>query len=128
MNEKGFFLLETIVLGTILIAAASVTYLFSAASRQQLHNEAAIAAAFLGQEQIARIEGKSKNELNTLGSVGWLGEGTNPVALNGYEFDVKTEIKPYEGTGIRYVAVTLSWTENGKKVSQTYRKLVDGRE
>lgn len=124
MREKGFFLIDTVILGAVLIAAASVSYLFNAASRQQLNNEAAIAAAFLGQEQIARIEAKPINELSIMSTAAWQGNGTNPVVLNGKEFYIDTTLEAVEGGRFRLVNVKVSWTEDAKTVTQTYRKLV----
>lgn len=124
MNQKGYFLLETIILGAILTAAVSVTLVFSMARRQCLHNEAAVAAAFLGQEQIAFIEAEPKAVIASAASFDWLGNGSEPIELNGCRYMVSTRLEAAEDVRFRLVTVTLSWEENNKTVTHTCRKLV----
>lgn len=124
MNQKGFFLLETVILGAVLTAAVSVTLVFSMARRQCLHNEAAVTAAFLGQEQIALIEAEPKAVIAAATSFDWLGKGTEPIEMNGSKYMVETRLEPAEDVRFRLVTVTLSWEENNKKVTQKCQKLV----
>lgn len=125
MREKGFLLLETILTGAILLAAASVCLVFGAAERQLLHNEAAVTAAFLGKEQLARAESRPKSTLLAESSLPWLGKGENPHRLNGREFLVDTAVLPSADVRFREVVVRVAWEENGRQVIQEHRKLVN---
>ena len=123
-NQKGYFLLEATVLIAVLLAAASAVFVFGMAKAQSVHNEAAVAAAFLGQEQLAYVEAQPTEILMSANSFDWMGTGSSPVLLNGQSYTVTTGLEADADERFRRVLVTVAWDENNKKVVQTYRKLV----
>lgn len=127
MKERGFFLPETVLLGAMLLAAASVWSIFGTAEQQLLQNEAAVTAVFLAQEQLARVEALPKSEISSASTLARLG-GENPTKLNGKSFTVTTEVSPSEDVRFRKVSVKVWWTQGKKVLKKSYQKLVSCHE
>ena len=123
-EQKGYFLLETVILGAVMLAAASTVLVFSMASRLCVHNETAVAAAFLCQEQLAYIEAQDKTILASADSMTWQGKNSEQVELNGHKYMITTKITPYDDPGFCKAVVTICWDEKDRKVEQKYQKLV----
>ena len=126
-GERGFFLIEAVALAFIIFAASFSFVLFSALTRQREDASALVTAAFIAEEQIAYAEAQPKSYLSSVDTLPWLGDGAEPIKLNGREFHVSTAVRPAEG-GLRSVEVTLSWQERGKTKEKMYRRLVDCHE
>lgn len=125
MKEKGYFLLEGIILGILFLAVIPIAQLFGVAHIQFLCNEAEITAKYLGMEQISYIEAKNKEEIRISDSFNWLGKGETPVLINNNSFDIKTTIKNTDDERLKQIIVTVSWEIKGKKQEQVHRKLVE---
>lgn len=124
-QEAGFFLLETLILGMIVTALALVCYSYLFLNWQRLYCEGAVTASFLAQKQIALIEARPAAWLRSVGEVPWLEDGASPVERNHRQFYLTSRItdSPY-GSRLRSVEVTVAWEEQGKRLEQSYRKLV----
>lgn len=124
-QEAGFFLLETLILGMIVAALALVCYSYLFLNRQRLYCEGAATASFLAQKQIALIEAQPAAWLRSADTVPWLGDGDSPVARNYRLFYLTTRITDSAyGTRLRAIEVNVAWEEQGKRLEQSYRKLV----
>ena len=124
-QEAGFFLLDTLVLGMIVTAIALVCSSYLFLNRQRLYGEGAVTASFLAQKQIALIEARPATWLRSADVVPWLGDEDSPVVRNHRQFSLATRItdSPY-GARLRFVEVRVVWEEQGRRIEQTYRKLV----
>lgn len=124
-QEAGFFLLDTLVLGMIVTVIALVCSSYLLLNRQRLYAEGAVTASFLAQKQIALIEARPAAWLRSADAVPWLGDGDSPVARNHRQFSIATRVtdSPY-GARLRSIEVHVVWEEQGRRIEQSYRKLV----
>ena len=114
-REKGFLLIETLVLGMLLLAVSGMLIFYRAAIGLQKHSEFETTAAFLAQEQLACVEAASPDCWRTHGSLDWMGEGKMPLLCNGCSFVVETAVADgAESFSLRKVRVQVSWTEHGQ--------------
>ncbi len=127
-RENGFFLLETVLLGLILMAAAEAFLLYSTTEHMRINSEAATTAAFLAQEQLALAEGQDVETLSQAVTLPWLGEG-DAVEKNGYHYEVETILQETVGDmSLREVTVNISWTENHKNKKMSFQRVVKCRD
>ncbi len=128
-REKGFALVETVILGAILTVASLICLSFAVLNEQHRRNEAEVTAVFLAQEQMALAEAKPAAYLRSATSLPWLGDGANPVVRNHVAFEIATEIAGAEGSAfLRDIRVAVRWPERGTVREKRFHRLVSVRE
>ena len=120
-NDKGYFLLEALVLGAILIALAAGLLSYAKAETVRARDACRLQGLFLAQAQLAMVEERAAHGVLTPGSLPWLGE-TDDLSPNGTEFTVTTTIT---AAGREYdVEVTANWHKGGKEGSVSLHRVV----
>ncbi len=128
-DRRGFFLVEVLVLSFLVLGCAASATAYRALAQNRAATGAELAAAYLAQEQIARMEAQPGTFLRTHTDVPWLGEGESPVEKNGTRFEVSSVILPHpETTALAAVEVHVRWRTGGRSREETYRKLVPYRD
>ncbi|MFA6851133.1 MAG: hypothetical protein WCS30_12380 [Selenomonadaceae bacterium] len=114
--EKGFFLVETIVLGIIMVAVISVFAVYQVTGEMRFDIENHITATFLAQKQLAMIEA-SPTILQETTSLSWLDrEETMPLKRNGQDFYIDTLVSDTEAAKLKKVKIYVHWTiKNSEK-------------
>ncbi len=108
-KQQGFFLLETVLVGILLMVACGAFGLERSAQVFCTRDAAVMTAAFLAQEQFACIEGKKGL---SEGTVAWLGAGENPVQRNRKSFQVKSRLqRDSMYAGLWLATVIVVWQE-----------------
>ena len=120
MSEKGFFLLETIVLGAVLLAGISVLGAYTAGRQVTLASQDKMTAAFLAQKYLACRQGE----------IAMLPAGACPaqriatsVQRNNRDFYVETSLCP-AAPGLMKIEVVVRWRPQGKEQQLTLSRLV----
>lgn len=114
--EKGFFLIETMVLGIIVVAVISVFAVYQVTGKMRIDIESHITATFLAQKQLAMIEA-SPTILQETTNLSWLdGEETLPLKRNGQDFYINTFVSDTEEAKLKKVKIYVYWTiKNSEK-------------
>ena len=125
--QKGFLLIETVIVGLLLVTASLVCVSYGMLNRQREESEASHAAVYLAREQIARISSDAGHYRGYTGDIAWLGEGQPDIKnLNGRAYEVYTTMKSAdEGVSLREVTVYVRWNSAGRTREEKFRKLVD---
>ena len=125
--QKGFLLIETVVIGLLLVTASLVCVSYGMLNRQREESEASHAAVYLAREQIARISSDAEHYRGYTGDISWLGTaGPDIKNLNGRVYEVYTAMKPAdEGNSLREVTVRVRWSCAGRIREEKFRKLVN---
>jgi len=115
-NEQGFFLLETIVLGMILLAAVEVLGLYYSIEYMRRDSAAETTALFLAQEQCARVAAvQNSAEILPEGPLAWLGKTPCPIVKNGYSFQVESTLsKNTSSLNLQNLETRVIWSEGSK--------------
>lgn len=125
MNEKGFFLLETVILGMILFAAAGAFSAYAVSMRLQADSENRLTAAFLAKKQLACVQGNPAALKGGSGSIPWQDPAdTQPILKNGKVFYVKTNLQNTEDETLKRVEVVVDWQDRKKTCQLTFVKWV----
>lgn len=106
-NERGFWLVEAVVVCFVLTTLAASLFIYPMLNRERVDYGLRITAAYLAREQIAHIE---MNPAWYSGDVGWLGAGDEPITLNGHVFKVSTVVSEAGDNSLCEVSVTVTWT------------------
>ena len=85
-NQRGFFLLEALVLSFLLLGCGASVTAYRALAENRVSAGAEITAAYLAQEQNAWIEGQRASYLRAHGTIPWLGLETESLERNGTQF------------------------------------------
>ena len=125
--QKGFLLLETVMVGFFLLTASLVCFSFGMLDRQRAESDASHAAVYLAKEQVARIVSDAEHYRGYTGEIPWLGGGKPDIKnLNGRSYEVQTTMKNAdEGHKLREVTVYVRWESAGQRREEKFRKLVD---
>ena len=122
-GEKGFLLLETLVLAAVL-----VLLLYRQGLRMEAQTRFEAAATFLAESEFAYLEYRAAS--------GTLAEGASvrqeyvafsPEASDvsgGGDFLLRTDIQRMEQTGAYRAAVTVAWQHGGRQHQQVYQRRV----
>ena len=128
-REKGFALVEAVVLGAILSVASLICLSFAVLNEQRMQSEAEVTATFLAQEQMALAEAKPAAYLRSASSLPWLGDDSSPVVRNRVAFEIETQVAGYEGNAfLRDIQVTVRWPVKDRMRERHFHKLVSVRE
>ncbi len=124
-DSRGFFLVEALVLSFLLLGCAATVLVYQALARYRACAEAEITAAYLAQEQLARIEAQPASYLRAHGELPWLGQGGSPVEKNRTQYDISATVTPHgESPLLAEAEVRVRWQAGGKSCEAAYRKLV----
>lgn len=116
-GERGFWLVETAAVCLVLMALSAMLLAYPMLNRERADYGLRTTAAYLAQEQIAHIE---IDPGAYSGNVGWLGDGAEPLKLNGHEFAVRTTVSAAgSSASLRDISVTVTWTTADRR-PQTY--------
>lgn len=128
-DMRGFFLVEVLVLSFLVLGCAASAAVYRALAQNRAATGAELTAAYLAQEQIARIETQSGAYLRAHTDLPWLGAGESPVEKNGGQFEVTSVISPHAETAeLASVEVRVRWRTGERSRETTYRKLVPYRD
>jgi hypothetical protein len=116
MNQKGYLMIEVIMMVVVLAAISSVIGMYVLSHRSVVHANNEVTATFLAQKQIELLKGNEdrlvfdstpKRKIETL-----------EVVQNGTNFIIKTNLKDTpESVHLIKVDVSVSWQEqNNDKV------------
>ncbi len=123
-DARGFFLVEVLVLSFLVLGCGASAAAYRALARNRAATGAELTAAYLAQEQIARIEAQPEAYLRAHQEVPWLGEGTSPVEKNDTQFEVASSVRPHgEAPGLASVEVRVRWRTGERSREEIYRKL-----
>lgn len=127
-GEKGFLLLETLVLAAVLVLMAGALLVYRQGLRMEAQTRFEAAATFLAESEFAQLEYQAAS--------GTLAEGAalrqvhvdfSPEASNfsgGGDFLLRTDIQRMEQAGAYQVAVTVAWQYGGRQQQQIYQRRV----
>ena len=128
-RERGFFLVEVLILSFLVLGCAGAAAAYRALSQNCAAIGAELTAAYLAQEQIARIEAQPAAYLHAHAQIPWLGKGTAPVEKNGKRFEIISSVSPHgEASNLAEAEVRVQWQSDGRSREMTYRKLVTYQE
>ena len=124
MDDKGFFLLETLLLCLILMALSGVFTAYRCSERMHEDNKAHIAAVFLAGEQMAYVMEKGSEGKLRPGDLEWLG-AEDALSMNRKRYEARTEISVLEeDTAFFRIRVTILWEQSGKRRQVHFERLV----
>lgn len=127
-GEKGFLLLETLVLAAVLVLMASALLLYRQGLRMEAQTRFEAEATFLAESEFAYLEYRAAS--------GTLAEGASvrqehvafsPEASDvsgGGDFLLRTDIQWMEQAGAYRAAVTVAWQHGGRQHQQVYQRRV----
>lgn len=120
-NEKGFALLETIVLSFILVGLSAVVYSFHTAVKTEKILNTRAQALYLAEEEFAYLlDKREKGELHE-GNYDFLGETTE---LNNVKFNVNADVKKDLNHNILTAKVTVKWNVFQKERELKLERLI----
>ncbi len=116
MNQQGFFLLETVFVGLILLAVSAFLGVCRIGSQAQESSAVRVTAVFLAQKQLAFVEGDKTLRVKN-GDVSWLGLGGEPrITKNGTSFFVITRLSEVtDAPELKQIEVKVQWQERKKE-------------
>ena len=128
-NQRGFFLLETLVLSFLVLGCGALVAAYRTLAESRVAAGAEITAAYLAQEQNAWIEGQSASYLRTHGTMLWRGGETAVLERNGTQFEISSSVSTHpETSALASVETRVRWQIGERAREETYRKLVAYRE
>lgn len=124
-NQRGFFLLEALVLSFLVLGCGALTVAYRALAESRAVAGAEITAAYLAQEQNAWIEGQSASYLRAHGTISWRGQEKAALERNGTRFEISSSVSPHpETNALASIETRVRWQIGGRAREGTYRKLV----
>lgn len=114
-DEKGFFLLETLVAGVALLAMSACLYLFAHSMELRVADDCNMRAVFLARTQFAAAQAAADCSELPLGNFPWQGEGAE-LSAGGNNYRVETQVEGSERGEYR-VLVQVYWQGKGKSGS-----------
>ena len=124
-NQRGFFLLEALVLSFLVLGCGALAVAYRAMAESRAAAGAEITAAYLAQEQVAWIEGQQASYLHAHGTIPWRGGESAAPERNGTQFDISSSVSQHPETAALAVVEThVRWQIRGRQREETYRKLV----
>ncbi len=116
-DERGFFLVEVLVLSFLLLACSSFALVYRSLSRNRVETAMAITAAYLAQEQFALIEAQPSSYIHKPGALS--------MTKNDTRFEMLSSLSPHAAsTDLMEAEVRVRWQANGHEREASYRKLV----
>ena len=123
-DDKGFFLLEALLLCLVLMALSGVFSAYRLSEQMHADIKAHIAAIFLAQEQMAYVAEKGSEGKLSTGRLSWLGS-EEALSLNRKNYEVYADVAALDaGTGICRVQVTAAWEQSGKARRVSFERMV----
>ncbi len=124
-NQRGFFLLEALVLSFLVIGCGASVAAYRALAENRVSAGAEITAAYLAQEQNAWIEGQSASYLRAHGTISWRGQEKAALERNGTRFEISSSVSQHpETNALASIETRVRWQIGGRAREGTYRKLV----
>lgn len=125
MNERGFFLLETLFLGLILLAASAFLGVCHMGSQLQESSTMRLTAIFLAQKQLACVQG-DKVIMGKTGKISWLDSGDeSKLNKNGTLFLVTAQLSDVAAEPLlKQIEVTVQWQERKKECEVKLTRVV----
>lgn len=124
-NQRGFFLLEALVLSFLVLGCGALVVAYRAMAESRAAAGAETTAAYLAQEQIAWIEGQQASYLHAHGMIPWRGGESTAPERNGTQFDISSSVSQHpETAALAVVETKVRWKISGRHREETYRKLV----
>ena len=124
-QRDGFVLIEVLVLSLVVLGCAAAVMTYRMLDRARAASEAELAAAYLAQEQLARIEAQPASYIRAHEDMPWLGDGSAPPEMNHVAFEVSSRVVPSAETmSLASAEVRVSWATDGRRREETFRKLV----
>ena len=112
-DEKGFFLLETVMMGILLAAASSVLLIGMQAEELRQHSEKQLSAFFLAREQLVRQTEQCQ--------AAFFGRAAQTVLLeesqirNKAAFHLRSQVRVPDGwPAMREIRIEAEWKEQDK--------------
>lgn len=128
-KEKGFFFLEAVILGCLLLAGAGLISLQGVAARLLAESSAESTASFLAQEQLACVRSLNHVELTKSKQLPWLGRGEMPRWQNGHCFSQETNLdRLSDEPGVFKVQVDIYWQEGNRDRHISLERMVGSDE
>ncbi|MBQ4421848.1 MAG: hypothetical protein II880_02035 [Schwartzia sp.] len=124
-NQRGFFLLEALVLSFLVLGCGALTVAYRALAESRAVAGAEITAAYLAQEQNAWIEGQSASYLRAHGTIFWRGQEKAALERNGTRFEISSSVSQHpETNALASIETRVRWQIGGRAREGTYRKFV----
>ena len=123
-GQRGWLLLETIVLALILIAAVSCLQIYQKALEMRQVDGVRMTAVFLAQEEYSRLQCQADQKKGTVRPItcGWLGNDED-LQANGGTYSVKAVI--VDGVdGCLPVTVNVDWQTAGHSGTIIFERMI----
>lgn len=111
-SQQGYMLLETVVLGVIVLAMAACLRLNQQALALEAMDSARTTAIYLVREEFSRLEYEADQGTLQAGTAGWLGDEAD-LTRNGASFRIKAEVREVSAR-VFSAQVSAAW-ESGQK-------------
>lgn len=122
-DQRGWLLLETTLLGLILIVAVSCLPLYQQAIALRQADGARTTALFLAREEFSRIQCQMDNNnfmAMPSGTIGWLG-AASALQENGGTYDVRAVVGAGDADG-RLLTVSVDWQSGSQHGLVTFER------
>ena len=120
-SERGYFLLEAIFLGILVLAMTSGMMLYVQSRKANMEDGCRVQAIYLAHYQIAAVEQKMSDTDVEEKSLPWLGRDEELQSGN-VSYRVASELTPCDGG--KLLKVTVSWNKTGKEGKATLEKVI----
>ena len=123
-GQQGWLLLETIVLGLILLAAVSCLAVYRQAVELRQVDGVRTTALFLAREEYSRLQCRADRKENAVwpGICGWLGS-PGDLQANGGSYSVKAVVGNVID-GCLPVTVAVDWQATGHSGTVTFERVI----
>ena len=121
-SQQGYLLLETAVLGVIILAMTACLRLNQQALSLEARDGARTTAIYLVREEFSRLEYEVDQGDLQPGKVGWLGDEAD-LMRNGSSFRVEAEVREVSAH-VLSARVTAEWQTGGKKGMLHFERLL----
>ena len=112
-NEQGWFLMDAVALGFILVALAGMLGMYRTTLCMRQSTLMRTAACHLAETQCSHLEEQAYAGRLPEGEVPWLGQ-PGDLSQNGISLTVETSILPLEPP-MRQILIKVSWKLHGKE-------------
>lgn len=121
-SQQGYLLLETVVLGVIILAMTACLRLNQQALSLEARDGARTTAIYLVREEFSRLEYEADQGNLQPGKVGWLGDEAD-LMRNGSNFRVEAEVREVS-THVLSARVIAEWRTGVKKGTLHFERLL----
>ena len=122
--EQGYILLETLIVGVVLLAMVASMRLYRQAVRVEGFDSVRTAGIFLAREEFSWLEWQAEQMGLTAGRVEWLGdERALTIPAGSGQFAVAADVTPLTDN-TWHVLVTVAWPGDKKQETMQFTRVL----